>query len=80
MKTTVEIPDKLFKDAKAAAIRRGQSLKAFLTEALQERVSAPRRPPAGWPVPPPKLNQGEMSQIEAMMAGEFSRIDPRDWQ
>lgn len=80
MKTTVEILDKLLKEAKAAAIRRSQSLKAFLAEALQEKVSAPRRPPAGWPVPPPKLNQGEMSRIEAMMAGEFSRIDPMDWK
>lgn len=80
MKTTVEIPDRLFREAKTAAASRGLSLKMFLTEALQEKLAGPRRPRADWPVPPPKLAKGEMQRIQAVMDGEFSRVDPKDWQ
>jgi len=38
MKTTVEIPDPLFRRAKSKAAERGQSLKEFMTEALQEKL------------------------------------------
>ncbi len=40
VKTTVEIPDALFRRAKARAAERGQSLKALVTEALQEKLAA----------------------------------------
>ena len=40
MKTTIEIPDPLFSQAKSRASERGQTLKAFVTEALQERLQA----------------------------------------
>jgi hypothetical protein len=45
MKTTLEIPDALFRRVKATAAQRGQSLKDFVTEALQlqlARTSSPR--------------------------------------
>ena len=38
MKTTIEIPDPLFRKAKATAAERGQSLKAFVTEALIDKL------------------------------------------
>jgi hypothetical protein len=38
MKTTVEIPDPLFRRAKSKAAERGQSLKEFITEALHEKL------------------------------------------
>lgn len=40
VKTTVEIPDPLFRKAKATAAQRGQSLKQLITEALQEKLAA----------------------------------------
>lgn len=39
MKTTIEIPDPLFRRAKARAAERGQSLKQLVAEALQERLA-----------------------------------------
>ena len=36
MKTTIEIPDALFRKAKSKAAERGQTLKELVTEALQE--------------------------------------------
>ena len=40
MKTTLEIPDLLFRRAKSRAAERGQSLKELVTEALQEKLAA----------------------------------------
>jgi hypothetical protein len=39
MKTTIEIPDPLFRRVKSKAAERSQSLKAFVTEALQEKLA-----------------------------------------
>ena len=43
MKTTLEIPDPLFRRAKSKAAERGQSLKQLVTEALQEKLAAGAR-------------------------------------
>ena len=40
MKTTIEIPDPLFRKAKSTAADRGQTLKDLVTEALREKLSA----------------------------------------
>jgi hypothetical protein len=40
VKTTIEIPDALFRKAKSRAAERGQSLKDLFTEALEEKLSA----------------------------------------
>ena len=39
MKTTIEIPDALFRQAKAAAAERGSSLRELLTEAVSEKLA-----------------------------------------
>lgn len=80
MKTTVEIPDQLFREAKTAAAGRGLSLKTFLTEALKEKLAGPRRRSSQWPVQPPRLAKGEMRSIQSTIDGEFSRIDAEDWK
>ena len=41
MKTTLEIPDPLLRKVKSIAAERGQSLKEFVQEALQDKL-APR--------------------------------------
>jgi hypothetical protein len=40
VKTTIEIPDSLFRRVKSRAAERGQSLTLFVAEALQEKLSA----------------------------------------
>ena len=40
MKTTIEIPDALFRKAKSKAAERGQTLKELVTEALQEKLGS----------------------------------------
>jgi hypothetical protein len=43
MKTTLEIPDALFRRVKSKAAERGQSLKEFVGEALSEKLGAKGR-------------------------------------
>lgn len=38
MKTTIDIPDPLFRRAKSKAAERGQTLKEFVADALQARL------------------------------------------
>jgi hypothetical protein len=40
MKTTVDLPDPLFRKAKARAAERGISLKRFITEAVESRLAS----------------------------------------
>ncbi len=44
MKTTLDIPDKVFRKAKAAAALRGQSLRDLVTEAIEKHLD--QRAPA----------------------------------
>lgn len=51
MKTTLEIPDPVFRRAKAKAAERGQALREFVTEALQEKLSGRRARSGGHTAP-----------------------------
>lgn len=46
MKTTLEMPDDLFRRAKATAAKRGQSLKQFVTTALEHELAKRSKPAA----------------------------------
>jgi tRNA(Glu) U13 pseudouridine synthase TruD len=43
MRTTVEIPEDLFREVKARAARKGTTLKAYIVEALSRRVGGERQ-------------------------------------
>lgn len=84
MKTTVEIPDILFRRAKSKAAERGQSLKEFMTEALREKLATktdatrPGEPP--WMQGFGKLRRlrSETARIQARIDGAFEVIEPED--
>jgi plasmid stability protein len=46
MKTTLDLPDELLRQLKAAAALRGQSMKDFVAEALSQALAGPERRPA----------------------------------
>lgn len=46
MKTTIEMPDDLFRKAKAVAALRGQSMKDLITQLLMREIGAPLAPTA----------------------------------
>jgi hypothetical protein len=84
MKTTLEIPDLLFRKAKSKAAERGQSLKQLVTEALQEKLAAGtgKTPPGepGWMRGFGKLRRlrKETARIQARIDEQFEVIEPED--
>jgi len=84
MKTTLELPDQLFRKAKATAAERGQSLKEFFTEALRDKLAldcAGARPnePA-WMQGFGKLKRlhKETVRVQSVIDEEFEVVEPED--
>jgi len=84
MKTTLELPDALFRKAKSKAAERGQSLKQLVTEALQEKLAAGT---AGNRPGEPAWMQGfgklrrlrkETARIQARIDEQFEVVEPED--
>ena len=84
MKTTIEIPDSLFRRAKSKAAERGQTLKELVAEALREKLAAKTST-----VPPgePEWMQGfgkvrrlrkETARNQARIDEAFEVIEPED--
>ena len=59
MRTTIELPDPLFRVAKSLASERGISLKAFFTDALKKAVIQPAAGGARMDLPPVRLARGK---------------------
>ncbi|MEZ5331883.1 MAG: hypothetical protein R2991_07470 [Thermoanaerobaculia bacterium] len=84
MKTTIEIPDELFRRAKAEAALRGESLKAFIGTALAERLAA-GRPAAAAPEPEWRAVFGraaarDVAEVDAVVERDLEVVDPEDWR
>ena len=84
MKTTLELPDLLFRKAKSTAAARGQSLKDLVAEALRDKL-APGSAPSG--AIGPEWMQGfgklkrlrrETVRVQAAIDREFEVIEPED--
>ena len=84
MKTTLEIPDALFRRVKSKAAEGGRTLKEFVNEALQEKL-APRRSTAH--TGDPEWMQGfgklrrlrkETERIQARIHEAFEVVEPED--
>jgi hypothetical protein len=81
VKTTVEIPDALFRRAKAAASTRGIPLRAFVSEALAEKLRAVSARDKPWMDGFGKLRdlRKETARINRIIEEEFQRIELEDW-
>jgi hypothetical protein len=83
MKTTLEIPDAIFRQAKAIAAQRGIALRVFVTEAVEEKLAgALRKEEKPWA----RLAGGlqhlhkETARINEIMHSEFEEIEAEDWE
>ena len=83
MKTTLEIPDVIFRRAKSVAARDGKSLKQFVNEALEAKLNegaSSAMPEWRKLFGALKAHRVELRKIDAAVADEFERIDPDDWK
>ncbi len=83
MKTTLEIPDPIFRRAKSVAAQRGIALRAFVTEAVEEKLAtADQKQEKPWV----RLAGGlqhlhkETVRINEILSSEFEKIEPEDWE
>jgi hypothetical protein len=84
MKTTIELPDALFRRAKSKAAERGQTLKEFMSEALQEKL-APKKGRARSDDPAGMQGFGklrhlrkETARIQERIREAFEAVEPED--
>ena len=82
MKTTVEIPDRLFREAKAAAAQRGIPLKELFAEALRERLRSKAGAEPRWMKAFGGLRDlhRENKRLDRLIEREFGVIDEEDWR
>ena len=86
MKTTIELPDVMFRQAKALAAARGVTLKRFFTEALEEQLrhcTSENR--TGKAEPPWMAGFGALSDLSdetrrvlSVIEEEFETLSPED--
>jgi hypothetical protein len=81
VKTTLEIPDFIFRRAKSVAAERGIPLRQFVTEAVQDKlkVSSKEKP---WMKHVGKLKhlRKENREVEKRIEEAFEQIDPEVWK
>jgi plasmid stability protein len=84
MKTTIEIPDPLFRKAKSHAAEHGQTLKDFVADALRARLATEAE---GAPSGEPKWMTGfgklrrlrkETARIQGVIDGAFEVVEAED--
>lgn len=85
MKTTIELPEALFREAKATAAREGISLKDFFTEAVARKLGknepyASKKPAWADAFGGLKHLHKENRRIEAVISAEFENIDEEQWR
>jgi hypothetical protein len=86
VRTTIELPDPLFREVKATAARQGMRLKDYVTEALQDKLA--KRPTyaekpwmqfAGIAANDPEMVE-ELRRIEQIVDEHFEQIEEEEWK
>jgi hypothetical protein len=83
MKTTLEIPDTIFRRAKSVAAGRGISLREFVTEAVKDKLAADAKLGARpWVKHMGKLKhlRKETERINRLIEEDSERIDAEMWR
>jgi hypothetical protein len=82
MKTTLEIPDLIFRRAKSTAAKRGIPLREFVTEAVKDKLVADaKNSEKPWVKHMGKLKhlRKENARINKLIEEAFEKVDPEMW-
>jgi hypothetical protein len=82
VKTTVDIPESLLREAKAVAARQGRTLRDFVTEAMNEKLEGQISLEKPWMKHFGALSRlrKENRRIEKVIEREFETVDPAEWR
>jgi len=80
MKTTLEIPDAIFRRAKSLAAKRGIPFRALVSEAVVDKLRADNGRGAPWMAAFGSLRhlRRETARINRRIEREFEQIEPED--
>ena len=81
VKTTIEIPDELFRESKARAALRGESLKDFVCGALEARLQewTGDEPAPGWRKVFGRAALQDVAELDAIVEQDLGNVDPTEW-
>lgn len=82
MKTTLDIPDELFREAKATAAHRGETLKEFVNAALQARLAQtrPKSRRSGWRSVFGLADPKQVARVNKIVARDLEKVHPSEWE
>ena len=83
MKTTIEIPDELFKRAKATAALQGESLRELICDAIETHlvsVSPPRDDRSGWRGVFGLADPKAVAKVDEFIDADLEQIEPSEWR
>lgn len=82
MKTTIELPDELFRRVKAEAALRGESLKLFIREALERRLgrSSIEEEEVGWRKVYGRADGDSVAEVDRAVERDLEVVDPEEWR
>lgn len=84
VKTTIEIPDNLFREAKALAAKQGLTLKALVTNSLRQtlatrKTALPDQPWMKFYGCMKDIPADELAALSKRIEQECERVDDKDW-
>jgi len=83
VRTTIEIPDELWRKAKAASASSGETLREFVSEAIATRLASTNLPAtqvSGWRSVFGLADPKAVARVDAVVESEFEQVDPSDWR
>lgn len=82
MKTTLEIPDELYRQVKALAALSGRTVKDLVNELLRKTVAEDRATPGerGWRSVFGEAHPAEVRRVQSIIDDELSRVDLDEWR
>ena len=83
MKTTLEISDPVFRQIKARAALRGDTMRAFFMDAIREKLAAEslrKKGESGWRAVFGKASKCSVAKVQSVIDEEFSKINAEDWK
>ena len=82
MKTTVELPDNLYRQIKAHAALKGQTIKAFFLDAVREKLGGTTETPEeepGWRAVFGKGDKEAIAEVQRIIDEDCRKIDYAEW-
>jgi plasmid stability protein len=85
VKTTLEIPEPLFRQLKISAAKQGKTIRAVVNEALTEKLNRSLNGVEDLPAWRAAFGglrrlRDETAKINQDLATEFSRVNPEEWK